>query len=157
MSSASGRCVLYTDGGSRGNPGPAGSGVVLLGPEGETLCNAGRFIGDATNNVAEYDGLRWGLELARDRGCRRLEVRMDSELIVRQMTGRYRVKNEGLKPHHAAAQSLLRHFEEVRFVHVRREANTDADRLANEAMDARGVVGDPDAAQYDGTVADTLF
>ena len=140
--SSKGACVLYTDGGSRGNPGPAGSGIVLLGPSGETICGGGRFIGSATNNVAEYDALIWGLGLARDHGCRELEVRMDSELIVRQMTGRYRVKNEGLKPLFATAKGLLASFQKVRFVHVRRENNTEADRYANEAMDVRGPVGD---------------
>lgn len=140
--SDTGRCILYTDGGSRGNPGPAGSGIVLLDPDGQVLCAAGRFIGMATNNVAEYDGLVWGLSLAREHGCRSLEVRMDSELIVRQMTGRYRVKNEGLKGLYSSAKKLTDGFADVRFVHVRREQNVDADRLANEAMDAKAAVGD---------------
>ncbi len=135
-------CVLYTDGGSRGNPGPAGSGYLLLNASGSTLRAAGHFIGHATNNQAEYDALVRGLRAAREHGCRDLEVRMDSELIVRQMTGRYRVKNAGLKNLFTQAQRLVRHFESVRFVHVRRERNVEADRLANQAMDARADVGD---------------
>jgi len=141
--SVSGRdCILYTDGGSRGNPGPAGSGFVLRDPAGSTLCASGHFIDRATNNQAEYDALLRGLRAALEHGCRNLEVRMDSELIVRQMTGEYRVKNAGLKGLFGQAKQLVRQLDTVRFVHVRREDNVDADRLANEAMDARADVGD---------------
>lgn len=147
------RCILYTDGGSRGNPGPAGSGVVLLDSSGQAVCAAGRFIGTATNNIAEYDGLVWGLGLAREHGCRSLEVRMDSELIVRQMTGRYRVKNEGLKPLFAEANKLVAEFDDVRFVHVRRDRNTQADSLANEAMNERGPVGDSTLPGCEGEIS----
>ena len=150
-------CVLYTDGGSRGNPGPAGSGFVLLDPSGAVMCAAGHFLGEATNNRAEYDGLIRGLEAALSRGCRVLEVRMDSELIVRQMTGRYRVKNEGLKQPFARAKALATRIGDVRFVHVRRAENTEADRLANEAMDARGSVGDPAEPCGDGDAQGMLF
>jgi len=134
--------TLHTDGGSRGNPGPAGSGFVLRDTSGATLCASGHFLGDATNNRAEYDGLVRGLRSARAHGCVRLDVRMDSELIVRQMTGRYRVKNEGLKEPYARATALVREFDNVRFAHIPREENAEADRLANEAMDARTDVGD---------------
>lgn len=156
MPSSSSGCVLYTDGGSRGNPGPAGSGFVLLDASGSRLCAAGHFLGQATNNQAEYDALLRGLTAAREYGCRGLEVRMDSELIVRQMTGRYRVKNAGLKDLFGRAQQLVRQFDGVRFVHVRRELNTEADRLANEAMDAQADVGDAlgecDVADDQGTL-----
>lgn len=134
--------TLHTDGGSRGNPGPAGSGFVLRDASGATVCASGHFLGHATNNRAEYDGLVRGLASARAHGCERLDVKMDSELIVRQMTGRYRVKNEGLKEPYAKAMALVKEFEYVRFAHVPREENTEADRLANEAMDARTDVGD---------------
>lgn len=150
-------CVLYTDGGSRGNPGPAGSGFVLLDPSGAVMCAAGHFLGEATNNRAEYDGLIRGLEAALSRECRALEVRMDSELIVRQMTGRYRVKNEGLKEPFARARALASRVGDVLFVHVRRAENTEADRLANEAMDARGPVGDPPEPCRDDDTQGMLF
>lgn len=150
------RWVLYTDGGARGNPGPGGSGFVLMDASGTTVCSAGHYLGVTTNNRAEYDGLVRGLRAARAHGCERLEVRMDSELIVRQMTGLYRVKNEGLKGLFADAQELLAAFRDVRFVHVRREENTLADRLANDAMDAQGAVGDPDV-DCDDRAQGTLF
>ncbi len=135
-------CVLNTDGGSRGNPGPAGAAFVLSSSDGSVICSAGRYLGEATNNFAEYDALVWGLQVALARGCRAVEIRMDSELIVRQMTGIYRVKNEGLRPLFVQAQSHIDRFDEVRFVHIPREENADADRLANEAMDTRSAVGD---------------
>lgn len=150
-------CVLNTDGGSRGNPGPAGSGFVLTDPNGLAISSGGRFLGVATNNAAEYDALVWGLQVAKTRGCRAVEVRMDSELIVRQMTGEYRVKNKGLKQLFANALSLVQDFEAVRFVHVPREDNTKADRLANEAMDARSTVGDAGAASDVPATQDRLF
>jgi ribonuclease HI len=149
--------VLYTDGGSRGNPGPAGSGFVLFDSSGARVCAAGHFLGEATNNRAEYDGLVRGLSSAVSRGCRSLEVRMDSELIVRQMTGRYRVKNEGLKEPFAHAKALAARVDRVRFMHVPREENTEADKLANEAMDARGPVGDRDDVCEDAEAQGTLF
>jgi ribonuclease HI len=149
--------VLYTDGGSRGNPGPAGSGFVLRDASGKTVCAAGHFLGVATNNRAEYDGLIRGLRSAVSHGCRRLEVRMDSELIVRQMTGRYRVKNEGLKEPFARAQELVSRLDRVTFAHVPREQNTEADRLANEAMDTKSSVGDPDDTCEDQKGQTTLF
>ncbi|MBE0416429.1 MAG: ribonuclease HI family protein [Coriobacteriia bacterium] len=149
--------VLYTDGGSRGNPGPAGSGFVLRDGSGAAVCAAGYFIGEATNNRAEYDGLIRGLSSAASHGCRSLEVRMDSELIVRQMTGRYRVKNDGLKEPFARAKALMGRFDHVSFVHVPREENTEADRLANEAMDERRSVGDAIEACEDEEGQGTLF
>lgn len=151
------RWVLHTDGGSRGNPGPAGSGFVLRDGAGTIVCAAGHFLGDATNNRAEYDGLIRGLRSARSHGCRDLEVRMDSELIVRQMIGRYRVKNEGLKEPFAQAKKLLRDFDEVHFVHIPRAENAEADRLANEAMDARESVGDAAEMCEDDSGQGSLF
>lgn len=127
---------MYADGGSRGNPGPAGCGAVLT-RNGETLCELGKYLGTATNNVAEYTGLLIGLEKALEMGLKDIEVRMDSELIVKQMTGQYKVKNEGLIPLFRTAKSLSSRFSSFRIVHVRREMNKEADRLANKAMDAR--------------------
>ena len=156
MSDAGGECILYTDGGARGNPGPAGAGWVLLAPDGAVLSEGGVFIGTATNNVAEYEALLAGLRVAGAEKCARVEVRSDSELLVRQMTGAYKVKNAGLKPLFTSACALVATFQSVRFTHVRREQNTDADRLANEAMDACGDVGDAERAAHD-RPHDTLF
>ena len=129
---------LYTDGGARGNPGPAGIGAVLLTASGDVVEELGDFIGTATNNVAEYQALLAGLELALDRGVERLDVFLDSELVVRQVNGQYKVKDAGLKPLHAQACQLLSRFPEVDVKHVRREQNAEADRLVNEALDAAG-------------------
>jgi len=129
---------LYTDGGARGNPGPAGIGAVLLTASGDLVEELGDFIGKATNNVAEYQALLAGLELALDRGVERLDVFLDSELVVRQVNGQYKVKDAGLKPLHAQACLLLSRFHEVSVKHVRREQNAEADRLVNEAIDAAG-------------------
>jgi len=129
---------LYTDGGARGNPGPAGIGARLLTASGDVVEELADFIGTATNNVAEYQALLAGLELALDRGVERLDVFMDSELVVRQVNGKYKVKDAGLKPLHAQACLLLSRFHEVELKHVRREQNAEADRLVNEAIDAAG-------------------
>ena len=129
---------LYTDGGARGNPGPAGIGARLLTASGDVVEELADFIGTATNNVAEYQALLAGLELALDRGVERLDVFLDSELVVRQVNGRYKVKDAGLKPLHAQACQLLSRFHEVDVKHVRREQNAEADRLVNEAIDAAG-------------------
>jgi ribonuclease HI len=133
---------VNTDGGSRGNPGPAGAGVVVRDPSGEIVARGGSFLGLATNNVAEYEAMLWGMRAARALGATSLLVRADSELIVKQMLGQYRVKNEGLKPLFLRAQELRRAFERVEFQHVRRDQNVEADMLANEAMDRRTDVGD---------------
>jgi len=128
--------TMYIDGGSRGNPGPAGYGVRIEDANGEVVERFSGSVGIATNNVAEYRGLLAALEWAADRGHRQVHVRSDSELLVRQMKGEYRVKNSGLQPLHAAARALIGRIGQVTFEHVRREANRDADLLANEAMDA---------------------
>lgn len=127
--------VAYADGGSRGNPGPAGIGAFLE-LEGKTLASVSEFIGVATNNVAEYTALARILEEAIKQEIRTIEVRMDSELVVKQMQGLYRVKNEGLRPLFMRCQELSRRFADFKIVHVRREFNKEADRLANLAMDA---------------------
>ena len=132
------RLVAYIDGGSRGNPGPAGFGVRVERPDGTLLEEFAESIGVATNNVAEYRGLIAALEWARARGERALHVRSDSLLLVQQMLGRYRVKHPGLQPLHARARLLAHEIGGVTFEHVRRESNTHADRLANTAMDGAG-------------------
>jgi ribonuclease HI len=127
---------LFTDGGSRGNPGPAAYGFVLEGDDGSVLAAEGDAIGEATNNVAEYRGLVAGLTRAFDLGVTDLEVRSDSELLVKQMRGEYRVKNESLRALSVEAGRLARVIGRVAYVHVPREKNELADRLVNEALDS---------------------
>jgi probable phosphoglycerate mutase len=128
--------VVEADGASRGNPGPAGYGAVVIDPAtGSVLAERGEAIGTATNNVAEYRGLIAGLGAAAELGARRVEVRMDSKLVVEQMAGRWQVKHEGLRGLAREAVALRRQFDEVTFQWVPREQNKHADRLANEALD----------------------
>jgi ribonuclease HI len=129
---------LSTDGGARGNPGPAAFGYVLETDDGTVLEARGQRIGVATNNVAEYRALVAGLEAALDRGVTRLEVVSDSELLVKQMRGEYKVKNTALRALHDAAAELERELGEVTYTAVRREHNELADQLVNEALDAAG-------------------
>jgi ribonuclease HI len=130
------RARLFTDGGARGNPGPAAYGYVLEDEDGTVLDARGQAIGVATNNVAEYSGLVAGLAKAVELGVGELEVVSDSELVVRQMSGDYRVKNEGLKPLYLEASGLASRLSKVSYRAVRREHNKLADRLVNEALDA---------------------
>lgn len=127
--------IAYIDGGSRGNPGPAGYGVRVEEPDGTLLEEFHGSIGVATNNVAEYNGLLAALQWAVDHGHRRLHIRADSELLVKQMRGEYRVKHPGLQPLHARARLLVMQLDRVDFEHVRREFNKEADRLSNLGMD----------------------
>ncbi len=127
---------LSTDGGARGNPGPAAFGYVLETEDGTILAAHGERIGVATNNVAEYSALVAGLERALELGVDELEVVSDSELLVKQMTGEYRVKNEALKGLNERASRLARRLRRVDYTAVRREHNELADRLVNEALDA---------------------
>jgi ribonuclease HI len=129
--------LLFADGAARGNPGPAAYGFVLDDPDGVPRAAIGKALGVATNNVAEYKALVAGLECALAHGATALEVRMDSELVVRQMTGVYKVRNEGLKPLFEQAKALARKFGTFRIAHVRREFNTRADAEANKALDLR--------------------
>jgi probable phosphoglycerate mutase len=127
---------LYTDGGARGNPGPAAYGYVLEAEDGTVLAAEGEAIGVATNNVAEYRGLVAGLARAVELSVPEVEVRSDSELLVKQMRGEYRVKNEALRALSLEAARLARQLDSVEYVHVMREQNELADRLVNEALDA---------------------
>jgi len=122
------------DGGSRGNPGPAGYGVHIEREDG-TIAELKESLGLATNNVAEYSGLIAALRWAAAHGISKLHIRADSELLVKQMRGEYRVKSPGLQPLYEQARALTRQIGDVTFEHVRREFNKEADRLANEAMD----------------------
>jgi ribonuclease HI len=138
--------TLEFDGGSRGNPGPAGIGVVVRSADGTPLVTLGRFIGRATNNVAEYRALITVMEQARQLGARRIAIRGDSELIVRQMTGQYRVKSPDLRPLYDEAQDLYHGFDEASITHNLRHHNSLADKLANLAMDRKADVTDADPA-----------
>jgi probable phosphoglycerate mutase len=127
---------LFTDGGARGNPGPAAYGFVLEAEDGTVLAAEGRAIGVATNNVAEYSGLVAGLRKALELHVPDVEVISDSELLVKQMRGEYRVKNEALRSLFLEASALARDLQSVEYRHVKRAHNELADRLVNEALDA---------------------
>ena len=127
--------VAYIDGGSRGNPGPAGYGVRIEDERGALVDELRGFIGISTNNTAEYHGLIAALRYAGDRGHRAVRIRSDSELVVKQMRGEYRVKHPGLRILYQRARELLQCLDRVVFEHVPREENTGADRLANVAID----------------------
>lgn len=127
---------LHTDGGARGNPGPAGIGVVLLSESGDLIGEIARGIGTATNNEAEYAALIAGLEMAQEAGVTELDVFMDSQLVVSQVKGEWKIKKDHLRPLAVRARSLLGGFERASLNHVKRDANADADALANQGMDA---------------------
>ncbi len=129
------RVKVNVDGGSRGNPGPAAIGVVLRNGDGSVLEEVGETIGEATNNVAEYKALLRGIELAAAHGAGELELVGDSQLVVRQVEGRYKVKHAGMKALHDEVKRALRGFDSWSIRHVRRAENADADRLVNEALD----------------------
>jgi probable phosphoglycerate mutase len=135
--------VVWTDGGARGNPGPAGYGAVVTTPGGEVLAELAEGIGWATNNVAEYRGVIAGLRRARELGARRVRVRADSLLVVNQQKGLWKVKNAGLRPLWEETAGLAREFDRVVWEHVPRERNRRADALANRAMDDQGRVVRP--------------
>ncbi len=127
--------TAHIDGGARGNPGPAGYGVYIQGPDGAPLEELYGGIGIATNNVAEYNGLLAALRWAKEHGHTALHIKADSLLIVEQMRGRFKVKHPGLQPLHARATLLAHEVGRVTFEHVRRELNKEADRLSNLGMD----------------------
>lgn len=123
------------DGGSRGNPGPAAYGVVVRDPKGEVVARLKKYIGQSTNNVAEYFGLIAALDYAQSHGVRALRVLSDSELLVKQMRGVYKVKSEELRPLHERAKKMAQSFESFRIDHIYREQNREADALVNQALD----------------------
>ena len=128
--------IVACDGAARGNPGPAGIGVILSTPDGRVLGRIARGIGVATNNVAEYTACIEGLRRAAELGAREVVVRSDSHLLVEQLSGRYRVRNARLRELHREAVALAGRFDRVRYEHVPRELNREADRLANRGVDA---------------------
>jgi ribonuclease HI len=129
------KLTINVDGGARGNPGPAAVGVVVRDADGEVLEERGERIGRATNNVAEYQALLLGIELGAAHGASELELVGDSELIVRQVEGRYKVKDATMKELHAEVKAALQPFDGWSIRHVRREQNAEADRLVNEVLD----------------------
>lgn len=129
------KLIIYTDGGARGNPGPAGSGAVIRDEFGKMLYEHKEYLGEATNNFAEYTALIRALEAAAKLGGTDLQVNMDSELIVKQMQGSYKIKEPTLQKLAQQVIKLKNNFQSVQFTHVRREFNKDADRLVNEAID----------------------
>jgi ribonuclease HI len=129
------KLVVNVDGGARGNPGPAAIAAVVQGPDGDVLVERGERIGRATNNVAEYRALLLGIEIAGELGAPELELVGDSELIVKQVKGEYKVKDATMRELHAEVKQALRDFERWSIRHVRREHNKEADRLVNEALD----------------------
>ncbi len=136
-----GHLIVACDGASRGNPGPAGIGVEITNEDGRVLAEIAQGIGETTNNVAEYTAVIEGLARAAELGARSVTLRSDSQLLINQLTGRYRVKAPHLQPLHRRARSIAAGFERVSFEHVPRERNVEADRLANEGVD-RWLAGD---------------
>lgn len=135
--------IIYTDGGARGNPGPAACGVVIKNEKEEIIFEVSRYLGVATNNQAEYEALVLALQKAKEifekenSQNKNIESYLDSELIVKQLNGEYRVKNEGLKPLYEKVSSLIKHFDSIKFMHIPREKNKLADRLVNRELDGQ--------------------
>ncbi len=132
------KIIIHSDGGARGNPGPAGIGVVLNDAEGNRLSEISQYLGETTNNQAEYRALIAGLERAKELSAVEVDCYLDSELVVKQLNRQYKVKNADLAPLFLQVHNLSLSFKNIKFIHVRRELNKEADKLANEAMD-RGV------------------
>ena len=154
---------MHTDGGARGNPGPAGIGVVLRTDDGDVIAEIAKGIGSATNNVAEYTALIEGLRLALEVGVTDVRVRVDSELVVSQVTGAWKIKNDRLRALAVEARRLLGRFDRFDIRQVPRDGNADADKLANQGMDAAaldselGPQWDPPAGSSGGARRDTFF
>ena len=129
------KIIIHSDGGARGNPGPAGIGAVLNNEKGDVLAEISKYLGETTNNQAEYKALIAGLEKAKELKAEELECYLDSELVVKQLNREYKVKNAELAPLFLKVHNLSLSFKKIRFIHIRREQNKVADLLANEAMD----------------------
>ena len=128
--------IIYSDGGSRGNPGPSASGFVIMNQYEHVLHEGGMYLGITTNNQAEYHGVRLGLEKALEMGMKTVDFRVDSMLVVNQLKGIYEIKNRELWPIHERIQELITHFEKVTFTHVKREFNQLADGMVNKILNA---------------------
>ena len=134
------KLVIYVDGGSRGNPGPSGVGVVILDASGKRLKEISKYIGETTNNIAEYNALLYGLEEALMLRIDEIVVNLDSELVAKQLTGDYRVKDSGLKPLFERAMNMLKSFKSFEVRHIEREKNKEADKLVNRAINLASLI-----------------
>ena len=134
------KLILYIDGGARGNPGPAGIGVVIMDESGKSIKEFGKYIGEATNNIAEYNALLYGLEEALILRADEIVINMDSELVAKQLSGDYRVKDSNIKPIFERAVNILKSFKKFEIKHVKRELNKEADRLVNKAINLAGLI-----------------
>ncbi len=130
--------IVYTDGGSRGNPGPSASGFVIYAADGELLFEGGKYLGVTTNNQAEYQAVKLGLEKALELHAQVVSFRLDSQLVANQLTGVYQIKNRDLWPIHSSIKELITQFKKVTFTHVRREFNREADAMVNKILDQHG-------------------
>lgn len=130
-----GRLHIYIDGAARGNPGPAGIGIVITDDNGKVIDTLSRYLGETTNNISEYTALIFGMEEARSRKAKELVINTDSELLAKQLGGEYKVKSSALKDLYKKVKTLLANFEEVRINQIDREKNKQADKLANRAID----------------------
>lgn len=133
---SAGPWVVFSDGAAKGNPGPSGAGWLICDPQGQVRSENGKFLGHGTNNEAEYQALTAALEEVLSLGAEAVNVHLDSELLVRQLNGQYRVKSDRLRIFYLQAQDLLRRFQEYAIIHIPRERNQEADRLANQAIKA---------------------
>lgn len=129
------KLIIYTDGGARGNPGPAGCGAAIYNEKKELLEGLSKFIGNTTNNQAEYQAVILGLERAKELGVKEIDFFLDSELVVKQLRREYKIKNQDLASRFLEIHNLSQSFRKITYTHVRREFNKEADALANEAMD----------------------
>ena len=129
------KLTIHSDGGARGNPGPAGIGATLKNEKGELVATVSEYIGETTNNIAEYKAIIAGIEKAKELKATELDCYLDSELVVKQLKKEYKVKNAGLAPLYLKIHNLSQSFKKITYTHVRRELNKEADALANEAMD----------------------
>ncbi|MGH2827338.1 MAG: reverse transcriptase-like protein [Actinomycetota bacterium] len=137
------KATLHADGGARGNPGPAGIGVVLRDDSGRVVGELSEVIGEATNNVAEYNAVIEGLKLAHELGVTDIEIQLDSKLVVMQLSGKWKIKSDALRGLAVEARRLLNRFSSTKLTHVGRDQNADADKLVNQALDAAQDLGPP--------------
>lgn len=134
------RLEIYIDGGARGNPGPAGVGVVVLDAGGKKVKDLSKYIGEATNNIAEYSALIYALEEALILRADEVKINMDSELVAKQLSGEYRVKDSGIKPLFERALNMLKSFKHFEINHIERSRNKEADKLVNKAINLAGLI-----------------
>jgi len=134
------RVEIYIDGGSRGNPGPAGIGVVILDERGKKIKDIAKYIGETTNNIAEYNALLYGLEEALIIRADEILINMDSELVAKQLSGDYRVKDSNIKPLFERALNMLKSFKGFEIKHIKREKNKEADKLVNKAINLASLI-----------------